>query len=833
MVSGGVSWIIDFTKRPSRHRLPTAQRTPPCACPRPPLRTSRPPCSTLGLALAVVVLPAIAQVPPSGAEGAASPAATRLEPATRLQALPRDDTARTLPIVLRARSITSLPDLATVAEGDVEFRRGGLVIRADRLSYDTPRDVASARGQVRVSRDGVVYRGPELELSVQRFEGFFLQPEFEFLQLGSGGRADRLEFLGQQRTRAVNAEYTSCPRDGGGEPAWVLKTDSVRLDLEANEGIAEGAVLRFQGVPILAMPTLSFPLGDSRKSGWLPPSVDIDNRSGLMLSVPYYWNIAPNRDATLAPRLITRRGLGLDSEFRYLEPSLEGQLQVSWLPDDRVALRARHAVQWEHEGRLPLGLRYSAWASRVSDNDWWKDFPDAARSLTPRLLPVRLALERPLAWSGGEGQLYARALRWQVLQDVDSRIAAPYERSPQVGLRLGGQAPLGLEYALETEFNRFTLPHGEAQASQRTTGDRWHAVGSLARPWREPGWWAVPKVAFNAATYDGTRLSPNQLVRASRVIPTFSFDTGLELERRTQAFGRALHQTLEPRLLYVNTPYRQQSQLPNYDSAAKDFNVVSLFSENVFSGVDRVSDAHQLTAGFTTRLVDAATGAEALRLGLVQRWQLRTQQVTAQADGTPDGAPLDQRFSDALLVGSTSVLPGWQLDAAVQYSPDIQRSVRSILGARYTPGPFRTVSTTYRLARGLSEQIELGWQWPVWGGRTSAAATSGCTSAWYTVGRLNYSLKDRRLTDSVLGLEHDAGCWIARVVVTQLSTGRSEATTRIGLQLELTGLSRLNLGSNPLKVLRDNIPGYRLLRDDRSAGPAAAGDRADNAFFHD
>ena len=770
---------------------------------------------------------------------AASASAATLQNSPRLMPLPRGEAARRLPIVLQAQKITSQPDLQTLAEGDVEFRRGGLVIQADRLSYDTPSDLARAQGNVKVMREGALYSGPELEVSVQRFEGFFLRPEFEFFSLGAGGSAQKLEFLGQGRTRATQALYTSCPRDSDGtEPAWVLRTDRVTIDLDANEGVAEGAVLRFLGTPILAMPTLSFPLGDARKSGWLPPSVDTDNRSGLMLSVPYYWNIAPNRDATLAPRVITRRGFGLDTEFRYLEPSLDGSLRVDWLAHDRVFGGSRRAVVWSHDGQLPAGFSYDAHVSRVSDPDWWKDFPDASRSITARLLPLRLGVQRSLDLPLGEGEVYARLKKWQVLQASDSVIAAPYERAPQVGLRLAGNLGWGLAYSAETEFNRFALPQGQdtvtsstGVVSTRTTGDRWHVLGSLSRPWREPGWWVVPKLAINAAAYDNTAFSPSSLVRASRVIPSFSLDTGIELERSTEAFGRPLHQTLEPRFLYVNTPYRLQSNLPNYDSAAKDFNFVSLFSDNAFSGVDRVSDAHQLTAGFTTRLVDAQSGAEALRLGLVQRMLLRTQRVTAQADGTPDGDPLTQRFSDALLVGSTSVLPGWTLDGAVQYSTDLRRSIRSIVGARYSPGPYRTVSTTYRLARGLSEQLEVGWQWPIFGqpyaGRRATSlqnlSDNSCGGTWYTVGRFNYSMKDRRLTDSVLGLEYDAGCWIGRFVAQQVSTGQSQATTRFSLQLELVGLSRI--GSNPLKVLKDNIPGYRLLRDERTAGSSPDVDR--------
>jgi LPS-assembly protein len=777
----------------------------------------------------------------AAAAAASSPAsAPALTPTTRLQPPPRGEAARQLPIVLQARSLRGQPDIEAVAEGDVEFRRGGLVIRADRLAYDAPEDRASAKGRVRIEREGVVYAGPELQLDVQRFEGFFVEPSFEFLLLGAGGRADRVDFLGPGRSRATNASYTSCPREGphqglhdpvpaGGassaaaparEPAWVIRADRVHLDLEANEGIAEGAVLRFLGTPILALPTMSFPLSEARKSGWLPPTINIDNRSGFELSVPYYWSIAPNRDATIAPRLITRRGLGFEGEFRYLEREHAGEVRADALPDDRVTESARGAVHWQHESRLPLAISARVDLMRVSDENWWKDFPNRGFAITPRLLPSRLSFERPLdapfALLGGQGSVYARLAQWQVLQGTDAAVVSPYQRTPQLGVQGQGRAGPWV-WTFESEFNRFSLPSAEEASAARPGGDRAHLLASLAYGARAPGMWLVPKIALNAAAYDSEDRG-----RAKRTIPTFSLDAGLEFERLASPFGRAMRQTLEPRLLYVNTPTEAQRQLPNFDAAAKDFNFVSIYSENSFSGVDRVSDANQITAGITTRLVDEASGAEALRLGIVQRYLFRAQQVTPQADGTPDGEPLTQRLSDVLLLGSSNVLPNWTFDAAVQYSPEIQRSVRSILGTRYSPGRFRTVSTTYRFARGLSEQVELGWQWPIVERPAMSLVTSdasGCGGSWYGVGRINYSTKDKRITDSVLGLEYDAGCWIARVVAERLSTGRSEATTRLLVQLELVGLSRL--GSNPLRVLKDNIPGYQLLREERRLPVAA------------
>lgn len=747
-----------------------------------------------------------------GGKAWAQEAPPDLDPSRRLEPAPRGDAGRRPPIILRADSVRARPDLEAVAEGNVEFRRGGVVIRADRLSYEQADDLAVARGGVRIETERAIYSGPELQLRVQRFEGFFQQPEFEFTQLGAGGRAERVDFLGSSRALATEAIYTSCPRDGSGDPDWVLEARSVRLDLDANEGYAEGAVLRFLGAPILALPGLSFPLTEDRKSGWLPPGINFDTRSGFELAVPYYWNIAPNRDATLTPRIVTRRGLGLDTEFRYLQPSLQGRVNLSMLPNDRVAERGRGLLQWQHEGTLPHGLYYSVDALRVSDDGWWKDFPGASGSLTPRLLGSRAGAERPFGWAGGEGLVYARTVNWQVLQGSDALVTPPYQRVPQVGLRWSGGLQGGFELALESELNRFTRPANDpVTATTPLTGDRWHALGSLSRPWREPGWFVVPRLSFNAATYRTDQAWADGRRGATRVIPTFSVDSGLAFERATVAFGRPVRQTLEPRLLYVNTPYEAQSQLPNFDSAAKDFNIGSIYSENSFSGIDRVADQHQLTAGVTTRLIDEQTGGEALRLSLVQRILLRDQRVAPNADGTADGPPLEQRVSDLLLLGSTNVLPHWTIDGALQYSPDLARPVRSIVGARYSPGPYRTVSATYRLARGLNEQVELGWQWPVYRGNGSKGGQ--CSGAWYSVGRMNYSLKDSRVTDSILGLEFDAGCWIARVVAERLSTGRSEATTRLQLQLELVGLSRI--GSNPLKVLKDNIPGYRLLREER------------------
>ena len=578
--------------------------------------------------------PALAQGAGPAATAAQARDAAPLQPSTALGPPPVGEQQQQRPILLRADRLQLRPDRDAQAEGHVEVRRAGTVITADRLVYDSASDLATARGQVVITREGVRYSGPELQLQLQRFEGHFLQPTFEFTRLGAGGQAERIDFLDSNRLRATRAVYTSCSREDHTEPDWLLRTDRIRLDFARNEGIAEGAVLQFLGVPILGLPVLSFPLTDDRKSGWLPPTVvPLDSRSGFTLAVPYYWNIAPNRDATLVPTLLTKRGLGLDSEFRFLEPGHSGRARLNWLPLDRLAGRSRHAWELEGDGHLPGDLRYRARLRLVSDDAYWQDFPRAMPdSLVQRLLSQELGVERERTTPLGQLTSYARVQHWQVLQTGSGSdlILAPYQRSPQLGLRLMSTPGWGLRASVETELNHFTRPAGADALTSPTvlpTGWRWHALGQISRPYARPWGWLTPTLKFNAAAYalDANALASGLPTRSSRLIPSVSLDGGLTFERRTTWFGRPQRQTLEPRLLYVNAPFRDQSALPNFDAAERDFNAVSIYADNAFSGVDRVSDAHQFTAGFTTRLVDAQSGAETLRLGLAQRIRLRDQ----------------------------------------------------------------------------------------------------------------------------------------------------------------------------------------------------------------
>jgi len=726
-------------------------------------------------------------------------------------------------LVISADKLTAQAEQQAEAAGAVELRYGELLLNADKLNYRVVDDLARAEGNVRINHNGNVFSGPLLQLYVSRFEGEFLTPSFFLKATGGAGKAKIVKFQDSQHLSATEGSYSSCPAVEKQEPAWQITAKQLRLDLAANEGEAEGAVLRFLGVPILAAPNLSFPLSSARKSGWLPPNIFLDNRSGLELGVPYYWNIAPQRDATLAPFVMTKRGVGVDAEFRYLEPGHAGRINVDVLPSDRVFGHSRWSFKLNNDGQLG-DWRYLLKSERVSDDDYWKDLSRRVESQTPRLLASDLNISRHRELSWGAIDTYARLQRWQTLQGADAlaRFDSPYQRSPQVGMRVTTAAdeavldsfrPWGrkarLEGGLELEYNRFDLP-SSALAGQPRGGQRMHALGHVAAPLGGEAWWFIPRVSVNAATYNLDQPLDDGRRHMGRVIPTLSVDHGWVFERDTKLFGRSMRQSLEPRVLYVNTPFRDQAKLPNFDAAAKDFNFDSIYTDNPFSGVDRVSDLHAVSVGATSRWVSASQGEEILRVGAVQRFLFRDQRIT------PDGQPVTQRFSDLLLAAAAHLDEKWWADSTLEFNPETNRSVRSVVRARYSPGPYKTVSVAYRLARGQSEQVELAWQWPIYGTPVTqrGADSQGCGGAWYSAGRVQYSLRDKRLTDSVAGFEYDAGCWVLRFGLERLSTGRAETNTRMMLQLELVGLSQL--GSNALKVLKDNVPGYRRLSSDRS-----------------
>ena len=736
-----------------------------------------------------------------------------LKPSNALQeAIPADVLANPTTFVF-GNSITGRPDVDTKIEGNAELRRAGTVIKADRIEYNSLTDKARAEGHVKLNRFGDVYEGTLLDLKVDSFSGFFTQPRFTLLKNEGKGEGERIDFIDEKHSIIKNASYSTCKRNPGPEwlPDWVLKAASMSINTEDDVGQAQDATLRFKGLSV-PLPSISFPLSNKRKSGWLAPTYATDNINGVELSAPYYFNIAPNRDATLYPSYSSKRGLNLGGEFRYLEDNYNGQIRADVMPSDPLRDKTRWGVAGQQAMRYDTGLGsvgLNLNINRVSDDNYWRDFPRATTSLTQRLL----ATDAALSLNKDDYSIGLRLSKWQTLQDVTAPIVPPYDLLPQITARYTKNNISGFDLLLTGEATRFS---SNESLTKQPNAKRGIVTAEISRPWLKPGWFFKPKLQLNAASYQFDTALPNGATSASRTVPTFSLDSGLIFERDTNVFGRAVTQTLEPRGFYTYTPYRDQSSIPVYDTSANDFTFTGAYLENLFSGGDRIADSNVLTLGTTSRFLDPDNGAELARFAIAQRLRIKDQLVTL-----PGGKALTDKFSDVLVGASVNVSPTWSIDTTQQYNPDAKAVIRSTVGARYSPSNYRVFNIAYRLQKGSSEQIDLGWQWPLndlWGdkGQDLGAGRGQGEGRWYSVGRMNFSMTDKKLVDSVLGFEYDAGCWVGRVVVENLARSDATSNKRALFQIELIGFARLG-ASGTLNALKDNIPRYQYLREQVSS----------------
>ena len=717
-----------------------------------------------------------------------------LRPTAQLQPLPRLS-SEPRPSFVAANRISGQTDQTVVAEGAVELRNAGRSLTADRLTYWQEEDEFEAVGTVELRSAEDLIKGPKLRLRVEDNVGYFEQPHYvirrpppqqkpgEVLPLTTGsGEAARIDFEGENHYRLTNATYSTCPAP---DRAWYTRAGEMKLDYETEEGEASDATLVFQGLPILYSPWLSFSLNNARKSGLLAPTFGSTSKSGLEATLPYYWNVAPNIDATLVPRLMGKRGLQLGGEVRYLDFNYQGQARVEYLPDDHITHDTRSSVSLQHNQNFGQGFSGAVDLNRVSDDIYFTDLSSRIANIAQNNLLRQGSLNYQANWwrAGLTAQSY------QTLQDPAlPPLAIPYRRLPQLTFNAHrSDLPGGGALTVDGEFVDFAHP-------TQVLGRRTTVYPQWSLPLASAAFYLTPKLGVNVASYSLERQDPGTPATLSRSVPIVSVDSGAYLERKLDWLGRDLVQTLEPRAYYLLVPARDQHLVPVFDSGIADFNFAQIFSENRYSGGDRIGDANEITMALTSRLIDPASGAELLRAMVGERIYFRHQAVTL-----PGEQARNSTLADVLAAVSGQVLPKTYVDAAWQINPSNSRINRLNLTARYLPALGKVINAGYRYNRddltptNSLNQIDVSGQWPLLGN-------------WYGVGRYNYSLKERRVIETVGGLEYNGGCWISRVVLQRLATASGDSSTAFFVQLELNGFS--SLGSSPMDLLKRSIPGF-------------------------
>lgn len=743
---------------------------------------------TLSIALTCVVMP--------GPTAAQLPAELQLKLEKHLRlapSRPERDSAK----FIEADRIVGETEKSVVATGNVTLRQRGATIRADRVEYQVQEQSAVATGRVQLERFGDTATGPRLQYNLASDTGEMEAPVFEFPKSGdrksaSRGQAERAVLAENRVSRLFGAEYTSCPvpRDD-----WFIRVRELEVDGTTNLGRAFNTTVYFLGVPILYSPFLSFPLDNRRRTGFLPPTFGTSAKGGFEAEQPYYWNIAENRDATFTPKVYTRRGLQLGGEFRYLEPNFAGQVDAEYLPQDRLTETDRYLAGVRHAHNFGRGWSAAVNAQKVSDDDYFRDLSTKIEATSQTNLP-RDAI---LAYDDETWSLSARALAYQTLQDPNGPpVPVPYRILPRL-LASGVQQNFrGIDWQFFGEYSNFRHP-------ELVNGQRAIVYPSVSVPFRRSYGYAVGKFGYHMTRYDiGARA--NGFEDLSRSVPIASIDAGLFFDRDTSWGGRAFQQTLEPRVFYLRVPFRDQSGVPNFTTAESDFNYAQIFTENRFVGGDRVGDANQITLAVASRLIESSTGLERFRAALGQVYYFDPPRVTL------GDAPTDNKSSDIVALAGSQLTPGLSLEAAVQYTPNLNRSQKLTLAGYYLPMPGKVINAAYRYARGSIdatdparagiEQVDVSTQWPL-------SRNVNVLARW------NWSLRDRKLLEGLAGFEYNAGCWQIRAVAHRFITATQQYSTSFQIQLELSGLSRI--GINPLETLRQNIPGYR--RSDEIAAP--------------
>ena len=676
-------------------------------------------------------------------------------------------------IVIEANSFDLSRDAPAELSNGLTIRYMGGTITAENATVSS--DNLEALGSVTFTAPDVTVRGENAEGDATAETLEFSSASFDLPKRPARGSAEQVKLATAGYMSAANVLFTTCPVDN---PSWELHARDIQFDTNAGLGTAHGVKLDFKGVPILYSPYFSFPIDDQRKSGFLIPNIGQRDRTGLDLSVPYYFNIAPNLDDTIQPRYMSKRGVQVRNEFRYLMPGTTGQLNFEYLPNDDETHETRRYVDLHQQTHFGDDWRLNVGIEDVSDDTYFEDLGRnlAVASQTHLNRFVDLTYYAP-AWS-----LLTRVQDYQTLDSTLTDDERPYQRQPQMvfaGRWLGPR----IGFDAVTELVSFDRNVG-------VTGWRLDSTEEFSMRFARSGMYLTPAVAWRQTNYwlDQGTLAPTADSTLSRGLPIESIDTGMRFERETGESGRL--QTLEPRMLYVHVPFVDQSQLPVFDTIVPDFNLIQLFRKHQFVGPDRVADTNQVSLGVTTRIIDA-NGAERLTATLGQTRYLEAQHVSLPGT-TPNSANASDYVAEMSLDRQV-----WNVDLGFQWNSETDSTARAETRFEYRPQNDRLFGFGYRFRRDLLEQGDVSVVWPV-------------TDKWRILGSYSYSFLEQQSLEQFVGWEYEACCWRFRAVGRRYVGRTGQQDSSITLQLELKGLSQKSQRERrPEELLDRGILGYR------------------------
>ncbi|HVA54211.1 MAG TPA: LPS assembly protein LptD [Gammaproteobacteria bacterium] len=706
-----------------------------------------------------------------------------LPPSTLVTAAPAASSINP-PTHVTADQLTGYLHGESLLTGNVLAIQGDKQMIADSMRYNSVAGDTHALGNVHFSSPNILLRGPSADYNFNTASGVFNDAKFFLPQRHGRGTAKILKVLDNNHDLLTDVHYTTCPV---GNHDWVLNAPDLKLDQTTNTGVGHNVTVDFFGVPIFWTPYIDFPLSDKRKSGFLAPTFGYSTFTGTDLTTPYYLNLAPNYDATLVPRIITKRGFDMGGEFRYLTNSSQGQLNFSYLPHDRLANRERGLLNFADSTTLWSGWNFNTAYNWVSDNLYFQDLGDSLTTI------ATTSLERHVQFSYGtrDWNFLTQVQDWQIVDPLIPPGAYPYKRLPQTLFSWQSDPENnGPQYAFNSELVQF-------QQDGLLGTLRLDFKPSASYTFGNAGYYFTPTAAMRVTEYNLDQNVPlGTQTRLSRVTPIVSLDSGVFLQRDVGDSGDYV-QTLEPRVFYLYVPNRDQSQIPLFDTLQPQFSFLQLFTDNRFYGADRQGDANQLSYALTSRLLDASDGSQLLEadIGQIRYFSNRVVQL-------PGVAPQTNLFSDVVGDINLNINDKWSTSYGQQWSPSTRQTDLASIGLQYHPAFHQVINLAYRYNRSLDlKQTDLSFAWPL-------------STHWSMVGRWNYDVQNKVTLESFEGFEYDSCCWTFQVVhrryITQAgtlsATQTGQANSMIFFQLQLKGLT--TIGRHLEDFLQNGILGY-------------------------
>jgi LPS-assembly protein len=681
------------------------------------------------------------------------------------------------PINFYADTAESVEQQVFTLRGNAVVLYGAQRLEADSITYNQNNGAVNAQGNLHYSRPGLLVNGDHAQLFPDEKRGTLYEADYALPEQHGRGEADVVHLLDAHHQQLDQATYTTCPP---GNTDWLLSARQVDLDTKDGVGVAHHAWMDLKGMPVLYTPYISFPIDGRRRSGFLIPKIGASQETGLDVSVPYYWNIAPNYDATLEPRLMSERGVMLATEFRYLQRHDSGMLRAEYLPsDNKYDNKSRSLVSFEDKGNPLPHLTTHIDATNVSDKNYFQDLGTTLVQSSQSFLKR----EAEAAYHGNRWMLDTRVLNFQTVDPTVAVDDRPYMELPRVRFNAApAQSLLGLQFNVNSEVTQF-------EKDKAVTGTRVDMLPQLSLPFERASWYVKPSAGLRHTVYQLNDQAPGDPKSPQRTTAVADIDAGMFFDRDFQWGDSAYMQTLEPRLYYLYVPYKKQDDIPVFDTGNYDFNFWQLFQENRFTGPDRMGDANQLAVALTTRVLDPESGVQRLRASLGQLVYFRNLKVTLPGDPV-----VTDNTSDLIGEFGVAISREWNVTTELQWDPNATRTDRGDVLLQYRADKRQLVNLSYRYRRATLNQTDVSFLWPL-------------GNAWHLVGRWNYSLDDSTTLDTLAGFGYESCCWALQMVGrSYVNGGNGNRTNGIYVQVEFKGLT--GTGSQVDNLLERGILGY-------------------------